>query len=65
VLLPEPADHWPTLTPMLLAGRPHGAQVHDARIATICVSHGVSELWAADRDLSRFGTLKVRNPLVG
>jgi hypothetical protein len=26
--------------------------------------HGVTELWSADRDFSRFTALKVRNPLV-
>ena len=34
------------------------------RIAALCLSHGVSELWSADRDFSRFATLKVSNPLV-
>ncbi len=38
--------------------------VHDARIAAICLAHGVSELWTADRDFSRFPELKARNPLV-
>jgi predicted nucleic acid-binding protein len=38
--------------------------VHDARIAALCLSHGVRELWSADRDFSRFPALPVRNPLV-
>ncbi len=38
--------------------------IHDARIAAICVSHGVRELWTADRDFSRFRGLAVRNPLI-
>jgi predicted nucleic acid-binding protein len=37
--------------------------VHDARIVAICLHHGVSELWTADRDFSRFPSLKTRNPL--
>ena len=41
-----------------------GPRVHDARIAAICIGHGVSELWTADRDFSRFPELKTRNPLV-
>lgn len=41
-----------------------GAMVHDGRIAALCLHHGVSELWTADRDFSRFATLAVRNPLV-
>jgi predicted nucleic acid-binding protein len=39
--------------------------VHDARIAAICIGHGVTELWTADRDFSRFPTLATRNPLLG
>ncbi|MEI8370471.1 MAG: hypothetical protein WCJ31_18745 [Planctomycetia bacterium] len=34
----------------------------DARIAAICLTHGVAELWSADRDFGRFPTLRVRNP---
>jgi uncharacterized protein len=45
-------------------GQIRGGQIHDARIAAICLQHGVSELWTADRDFSRFPQLKTRNPLV-
>ena len=41
-----------------------GPRVHDARIAAVCILHGVRELWSADRDFSRFPDLKVRNPLI-
>ncbi|MBK8458188.1 MAG: hypothetical protein IPL47_14680 [Phyllobacteriaceae bacterium] len=41
-----------------------GGQVHDARIAAICIGHGVSARWTADRDFSRFPALKTANPLV-
>ena len=40
-----------------------GPRVHDARIAAICLGHGVSELWTADRDFSWFPSLRTRNPL--
>ncbi len=40
-----------------------GAMVHDARIAALCLQHGVSELWTADRDFGRFAGLKTHNPL--
>lgn len=40
-----------------------GAVVHDARIAAICLYHGVRVLWSADRDFSRFPDLAVTNPL--
>jgi predicted nucleic acid-binding protein len=41
-----------------------GGQIHDARIAALCLHHGVSVLWTADRDFSRFPDLKVFDPLV-
>lgn len=41
-----------------------GPRIHDARIAAICLHHGVSELWSADRDFSAFPQIKLRNPLV-
>jgi toxin-antitoxin system PIN domain toxin len=41
-----------------------GPRIHDARIAALCLHHGVSELWTADRDFSMFPQLKTRNPLL-
>lgn len=41
-----------------------GAVVHDARIAALCLYHGVRVLWSTDRDFSRFPNLAVVNPLV-
>jgi predicted nucleic acid-binding protein len=63
VLLSESGQHWLTLRSMLTAGRIVGARVHDARVAALCVQHDVRELWSADRDFSRFPTLKTINPL--
>lgn len=40
-----------------------GATIHDARIAALCLHHGVSELWSADRDFMKFPALISRNPL--
>lgn len=40
-----------------------GAVVHDARVAALCLFHGVRVLWSADRDFSRFPNLAVANPL--
>ena len=65
VLLSEGPDHWERLRALATAGAALGVMVHDARVAAICVSHGVRELWSADRDFSRFPSLAVRNPLVG
>ncbi len=64
MVLAETADHWTTLRGLLSAGRIVGGAVHDARIAALCLQHGVSELLTADRDFSRFPALRTRNPLV-
>lgn len=64
-LLSENDLHWKELRDQLLKARVQGPLVHDARIAAICLSHGVHELWSADRDFSRFPKLRLRNPLVG
>jgi len=64
VLLAERPGYWPDLRALLAAGQVVGPQVHDARIAALCRTHGVRELWTADRDFSRFGGVVVRNPLV-
>ncbi len=64
-LLSEDRDaHWPILKPLLTTGRIAGPRVHDARVAALCLAHGVSTLLSADRDFSRFPALDVRNPLV-
>jgi predicted nucleic acid-binding protein len=49
---------------LLLSSTATGAMIHDAKIAAICIHHGVSERWSADRYFSRFPKLKTRNPLV-
>ena len=65
ILLAESDMHWRQLRDLLIAGRIAGAKVHDARIAALCLQHGVKELWSADRDFGRFPKLAVTNPLVG
>ncbi|HTG34928.1 MAG TPA: TA system VapC family ribonuclease toxin [Thermoanaerobaculia bacterium] len=64
ILLSEAAGYWPVLERLLVSGQIIGARVHDARIAALCLFHGVSELWSFDRDFTRFPELKTRNPLV-
>jgi len=61
----ETDDHLQHLESLALAAKAHGGAIHDARIAAICLSHGVVELWSADRDFSRYPALAVRNPLIG
>lgn len=60
----EAAGYWDGLRRLVERGQIQGGRVHDARIAAICLQHGVSELWSADRDFSRFPALRVSNPLV-
>lgn len=57
----------PNFTELLerFARRPRvvGGVIHDARIAAICVAHGVEELLTRDRDFSLFPELRTRNPI--
>jgi toxin-antitoxin system PIN domain toxin len=62
-LLSETPAHWPELRSVLVSSRVVGPLVHDARVAAICLQHGVRELWTSDRDFGRFPALKVLNPL--
>jgi uncharacterized protein len=63
VLLNEAESHWSVLKKLLLSRDLSGAQIHDAKIAAICLAHGIKLLWTADRDFSRFPELKCLNPL--
>lgn len=65
VLLAESDGYWPELRGLVSDARVAGPIVHDARVAALCLEHGVKELWSADRDFGRFPRLVVRNPLVG
>ena len=44
---------------------PRAIGIHDARVAALCLQHGVRELWSADRDFGRFPSLTTTNPMVG
>jgi uncharacterized protein len=63
-VLSEGEAYWNELSRLLLDGKIAGPGVHDARIAALCLSHGVRELWSADRDFSRFPRLRTKNPLL-
>ena len=63
-LLAESPGYFEKLRELALAAKLSGPRIHDARIAALCLHHGVSELWTADRDFSSFPKLKTRNPLV-
>ncbi len=63
-LLAESPGYFEKLRTIATAAKLRGPRIHDARIAALCLHHGVSELWSADRDFSLFPQLKLRNPLV-
>jgi toxin-antitoxin system PIN domain toxin len=63
-LLSESQGYFDKLREIATAAKLKGPRIHDARVAALCLHHGVSELWSADRDFSAFPQVKVRNPLV-
>jgi toxin-antitoxin system PIN domain toxin len=63
-LLTESPGYFEKLQDIAEAAKIFGPRIHDARIAALCLHHGVSELWSADRDFSAFPQLQVRNPLI-
>jgi len=65
VTLAEDDAYWAAFRALVGQARVDGPRVHDARIAALCLSHAVRELWTADRDFSAFPALRVRNPLLG
>jgi uncharacterized protein len=62
-LLHEGEGFWETLRPLVAHASVQAGAVHDARIAALCVRHGVRTLYSADRDFSRFPQLRTENPL--
>jgi toxin-antitoxin system PIN domain toxin len=62
-LLAEDEEYWSVFESVLAKAPVAGPGVHDARIAALCLRHGVSELLTADRDFSRLPMLAVANPL--
>ncbi len=63
-LLSETEDFLPIFARMAANPRVTGGRVHDARIAAVCIAHGVTELLTRDRDFAHFPELRVRNPLI-
>ncbi len=64
-LLSEIEGFESVLAPLLQKPRVRGPVVHDARIAALCLAHGVEALLTRDRDFSLFGELELRNPFGG
>ncbi len=61
-LLVEPEGFPSILAGFVQRARVRGPVVHDARIAAICVAHGVERLLTRDRDFSLFPELDLENP---
>jgi toxin-antitoxin system PIN domain toxin len=61
-LIGERENYWDQLVTIAIEGKAIGPAIHDARIAAICATHGVSELWSVDRDFRHFPNFRVRNP---
>ena len=62
-LLGETEAFGETLGRLVTMPRVRGPIVHDARIAALCIAHGVEALLTRDRDFSLFSELRTRNPL--
>jgi hypothetical protein len=61
-LLAEPEGFAGILSGFLRRPRVRGGVVHDARVAAICVAHGIEKLLTRDRDFSLFPELATDNP---
>ena len=60
----EGPGYFEVLQHLVTGGRVEGGLIHDARVAAVCLHHGVTTLWTADRDFGRFPQLKTMNPLL-
>lgn len=65
ILISEGETHFSQLASLVRTAKLAGPRIHDARIAALCLAHGVDVLYTADRDFSRFLQLKTHNPLLG
>lgn len=63
-LIGEGTGYWDVLLHLVRTAKLVGPRIHDARVAAICITHGVSRLWTADRDFAMFPELKWENPLL-
>lgn len=61
-LLGEPEGFADVLAGLARRPRVRGPIIHDARVAALCLAHGVDKLLTRDRDLSLFRELVHENP---
>ena len=59
VLLAEGPGYWERFRALVDEAR-WGPRIHDARVAALCLVHGVRELLTVDRDFGRFPALRTR-----
>lgn len=64
VTIAEGPGYFELLHRLVTDGMVVGGLIHDARVAAICLHHGVTVLWSSDRDFSRFPELSTVNPLL-
>ena len=62
LLLGETSGFLDILERLVRRPRVRGPLVHDARVAAICLAHGIDELLSRDRDFALFPELTTRNP---
>jgi toxin-antitoxin system PIN domain toxin len=61
-VLSEPEGFASVLAGFARRARVRGPVIHDARIAAICIAHGVDKLLTRDRDFSLFPELTLEDP---
>ena len=61
-LLSETQDFTSVLATLIERPRLRGPVVHDARVAALCLAHGVEALLTRDQDFSLFPELVTQNP---
>jgi hypothetical protein len=62
LVLSETESFADILLPIVQQPRVRGPVVHDARIAALCLVHGVDVLLTKDRDFQLFPKLRTRDP---
>ena len=63
-LLAEPDSFPAVLARFAQRERVRGPIIHDARVAAICLAHGVEKLITSDRDFALFPELATNNPFI-
>lgn len=61
-VLNESRHHWETLRRVVDETGVSGTAIHDAKIAAVCLDHGVTEIVTGDGGFASVPPLRVRNP---